>query len=673
MTPSASGLPGRRRRPPVAAALIVGLGTVLVAAISFALVGADRSTRGSPSPAPTSAAGRSDEPAPVSGPPESRAYLDAAVAGAPADPLGPTTLHPIALADGRWWAALLDPPTGQTRLYRLSADGAAFRDTGRIVDERPGAVADTLWAANHLYVASVVRDRAVGSGVRLSRYTADPSTGFRPDPDFPIQLTDRGVRSMALARDGSGRLWLAVVRDGALEVAHSTTNDANWTAATPIPGAGALDNDDVVALLAFGPDRMGLAWTARTENAVRFVWRADTDAGAAWSPVETISSNMPLLRDPISAVAGPDGSVLVSVAGDVRGSVASPAAARLTVARRDAGGTWTATVAGRVEDRHGSSAILATADTGEIDLVATQGSTGSAWVVKRSNPDRLEFEAGPGTPLAAPVGISSLDLGGPHVAAGPSTDEVVAVGFDATVGRYVHTVIRLATAGGPGTTPSASPAPSGTSPEPSGSGDGGRVAGLPLAVVNDTFDVFKPGVTAPNGWLPRSGDPASRIVVRTATGHGSVLTLRSTAADNVRACKTFGEVSTGTLSATVLVRLDGLGTSDATITSLRLHGSEAALVRFGSGGTFAYYAGAAKIRTAVAWKVGTWYRSTVRVNWARRTYDWDLSLPGGRTLVHVTGIRFRDPTATSVDSICVQTSAGRANLGLTVDRVVVTR
>jgi hypothetical protein len=319
--------------------------------------------------------------------------------------------------------------------------------------------------------------------------------------------------------------------------------------------------------------------------------------------------------------------------------------------------------------------ILATADTGEIDLMATQSSSsGSAWVLKRSRPDRLEFESGPGTPLAAPVGISSLDLGGPHLAAGPSTGDVVAIGFDATVGRYVHMVIDVAAQGGPSATPGASPAPSGISPEPSGSGDGGRVAGLPLAVVNDTFDVFKPGVTAPNGWLPRSGDPPSRIVVRAASGHGSVLTLLSTAADNVRACKSFGAVSGGTLTATVLVRLDGLGTSDATITSVRLHGSEAALVRFGSGGTFAYYAGATKIRTAVAWKIGRWYLSTVRVDLSRRTYDWQLSLPGSRTpLIRVTRIRFRDPAATSVDSICLQTSAGRPNLGLTVDRVVVTR
>ena len=42
-------------------------------------------------------------------------------------------------------------------------------------------------------------------------------------------------------------------------------------------------------------------------------------------------------------------------------------------------------------------------------------------------------------------------------------------------------------------------------------------------------------------------------------------------------------------------------------------------------------------------------------------------------LVRVKGIPFRDPAATAVDSICVQTSAGRADLGLAVDRVVVTR
>jgi hypothetical protein len=665
---------GERRRL-LAAIAVIALGTILVAVVSFGLSRVDRSPTIVPS-----ARASGDRPSArpiVSGVPANRAYLDASLAPSVADPLGPTTNHPLWLAGDRWWAALLDPLTGQTRLNRLTADGTAFQDTGRILDERAGAMTDALWDDGHLYVATAVRDRSVESGVRLTRYSPDPTTGFRPDPDFPIRLTDRGVRSMSLARDGAGRLWLAIVRDGSIQTAHTTTNDANWTPAAALAGAGPVADDDVAAVLSFGPGRIGVVWTSRATDSVHFAARNDGDPPDAWSAAETVSSGRPLLRDPIAAAPAADGSVLVSVAGDVRGSSASPDAARLTVARRDAAGTWTATVAGRVEDRHGPSAVRFDSGAAEIDVIATQQSTGSAWVLKRSVAARLEFESGLGAPLAVPAGVDQLDLGGPHLAAGmaPSSTALLVLGYDATLHRYVHLLLGP-TSGEPGPSASGGPSqePGGASHGPSGAPGGGPVTGLPLALIDDTFDVFAAGTRAPNGWELRTGDPADRVAVAPAAGHGNVLTLRSTASDNVRACKSFTPVSSGTLTATVRVRLGGIGTADATITSLRLHGSEAVLVRFGSGGTFAYYAGATKVRTSVAWKVGTWYQSTVRVDLARQTYDWQLAIEGTNApIVRVAGIAYRDAAATAVDSVCVQTSSGRADLGLAIDRVTVTR
>jgi hypothetical protein len=671
--PDGTSAGGRRRQ--LGAFAVIALGTAVVGAVSLGLSNADRPSA-SPSAASPSrtATGASAEPG-VNGQPASRAFLDGSVDPTISDPLGPTTLHPTWLVAGQWWAALLDPPTAETRLYRLGPDGSGFTDTGRILDERPAAVVDALFANGHLYVASAVRSRSVGDGIRLTRYSPDAKTGVRADPDFPIRVTERGVRSLSLARDDTGRLWLATVTDGQLLLAHSGANDATWTTPTAMDGPGAMANDDLAVVVAFGPGRLGVAWTSRATNAIHFVWRADQDPIESWSSVETVSAGVPLGRDPITATAGPDGSVLMSIAADVRGSTSSRDAARLTVARRDATGTWTATVAGRVEDRLGPSALLV-GGGGEIDLLTTQQATGSAWALKRSREDRLEFETGPGVPLAVPAGAASVDLGGPHVAAGAwsSASPVLVVGFDGTLGRYVHALIGTAPVQpGPSAAPSSSPGPA-RSPAPSGGPSGGPVAALPLAVIDDTFDPFAPGVVAPNGWTPRQGDNPDRIVVAASSGRGGVLVLRSTASDSTRACKAFSTIEAGGFTASVVVRLDGLGTADATITSLRQHSSEAALVRFGSGGTFAYYSGASKVRTRVAWKLGTWYRSTVHVDVARGTYDWQLSVDGVTApLVRVARIPFRDPGAKGADSICVQTSSGRAGLGLSVDRVVVTR
>jgi hypothetical protein len=117
-----------------------------------------------------------------------------------------------------------------------------------------------------------------------------------------------------------------------------------------------------------------------------------------------------------------------------------------------------------------------------------------------------------------------------------------------------------------------------------------------------------------------------------------------------------------------------MGTADATLLGVRFHGEESVLVRFGQGGTFAWYAGATKVRSSVAWRAGTWYRATATLDLDRRTYDIKVSIDGeSRGLVAASKVPFRDPATKTAGSVCAQTSSGKAGLGLDVDRVVVTR
>ncbi|MFL5779531.1 MAG: hypothetical protein ACJ761_11410, partial [Chloroflexota bacterium] len=153
MTRSAPWSSPARQRRRLAAVAVVVIGTVIVAAASFALSRADR-----PAPSPQSSApssGRASIGPALGEPPTSRSYLDAGLGAGVADPLGPTTDHPLWFAGGRWWAALRDPPTGRTRLFQLAPDGASWSDTGRVLDERPAAIVDAVPADGHLYVASV--------------------------------------------------------------------------------------------------------------------------------------------------------------------------------------------------------------------------------------------------------------------------------------------------------------------------------------------------------------------------------------------------------------------------------------------------------------------------------------------------------------------------------------
>lgn len=648
----------------VIAVLVLVLGTVGVAAGSYAISNADRDlASASPGPA-TSIPPLPSRPV-ITKNPDTASFADETLPNTVSDPIGPPTATPIWQADGRWFGALLDPLSLQTRLYQLSGDGAAWQETGRVIDERQNAVVDVVTTARHVYIASVVRNRSTASGIRLTRYTRDPTTGYRPDADFPVFLTDRGVETLSLAADSTGRLWLAFIRDGAIVETHSTGSDAVWSTPVAVPGSGTLAAGDVAGLVPFGPSRLGLVWSEITSSRVRFVSRADGDAAGAWSPPEVVSDGLALKRNALSVTAeGADG-VVVSIASDARSSLGNPPTSpRLIVVRRSGAGAWSTGVVSRVQDRHDAAAIAVDETNGELDVVALRSTPeGAGWVLKRSTVARLEFDSGPGQDIAPLTGPPPAILAEPHLAKGPAdpASGILVVGFDTASHRYVHSLI-VATDTGIAT---GSPGPSaGASPPPI----------LPIVMLDDTFEPLAVGTQAPAGWQPTTGSPTKPIAVANITGRNHILRLTSPAATETRACKDFGPVERGVVTATTIVRLGAIGTADATLVSLRFHGNEAALGRFGIGGTFAYYAGATKIRTTAAWKPGTWYRSIAKVDLDRRTWSWSVFVDGSSApLVRVDSIPFREPTATSVGSICIQTSSGKAGLTLDVDRVVVTR
>jgi hypothetical protein len=246
---------------------------------------------------------------------------------------------------------------------------------------------------------------------------------------------------------------------------------------------------------------------------------------------------------------------------------------------------------------------------------------------------------------------------------------VVVLGLDIESGTYWHALIQGAGSGsGPSPSPGASPS-AGASPSPSPS-----VGAVPATYINDTFDPWPVGEPIRNGWQMRDGDPADALTAAadaSGAGHHALLVTASDA--GLRACKSFTAVGAGTLVVRTRVQLDALGATDAVIASLRDRSGESATVRFGQGGTFAYYAGPTKVRATAAFRTKTWYRSVVTVRPGRGTYDWLVTTDGGDVVLRVERVPVRDAAATAVSSLCLQTSDGKAGLGLRFDDVVVTR
>ncbi len=214
------------------AIVLVALTAILGVAVALAVAGP------TPPPPPTgSSALRTTTPADELDALTVQAFKDFSVLpGPPTEPAGRQVQSRLWAIDGRWWAAMVEPVSRETRIHELSLDGSTWSDTGVVLDERAGAMADVLWSGDHLYVASAVPGRSTSNGVRVSRFSRQPEGRFLLDPNFPVRLTERGVSAASIARDDAGRVWAAFVQDGRVLVAHSTVDDAVWDA--PRPGSG---------------------------------------------------------------------------------------------------------------------------------------------------------------------------------------------------------------------------------------------------------------------------------------------------------------------------------------------------------------------------------------------------------------------------------------------------
>ena len=359
-----------------------------------------------------------------------------------------------------------------------------------------------------------------------------------------------------------------------------------------------------------------------------------------------------------------DGTVVVAVqtaASDTAGAGASDPDSVILV--RDPTGAWRTTLFARVGDRLGQPIVLLDRVSDELYVFATSPRRGGTVHLKRSSVDRLEFPSGRGLTVIS-------DPSDPKVAYLTSAkspvvlaDGFVVQGFDDQTGFYWDA--HIGPPGGVAPTPGVSVSPDvgpSASPGPS-----------PRTVLfTNGFDAWEPGATIEAGWeLGPAGVTGTLKAAADATGDGRHARLRPDAKAAVRACKSFPATASGRVIADTAIRLDAIGPADAVITSVRDRSGEAASVRFGQAGTFAYYRGGTKVRTNVPIRLDRWYRSVVTVDLDDGTYDWRLTDAKGKQVLRVRDIPFREKSTTQVSSICISSST--AADGIRFDDVSVSR
>lgn len=632
--------------------VLTGIAAALGVAVAYSVLSAPQPP--TPSPAATSSSGATTTAGP--GDATSTAFRDFTVLpGDPTDPPGRSLQSRLWTVAGRWFAAMVEPASRQTRVHELSGDGSTWTDTGVLLDERPGAMVDAVWSDGRLYVVSAVPGRSKANGVRVSRFSPDAGGRLVLDPNFPVHLTERGVGAASIARDSTGRLWSTFVQDGAVLVAHSNDDEAVWSAPAPIPGSTAVGEKDVAALVADGTGRVALAWSDSIGRAIRFVNRDDRDVPERWFPPEVAFEGLPLAEEPISLTTDGNGSIVVALETAVADGVAAgPNDPAAIVLLRSPDGGWREALFARIGDRLGRPIALVDATSDSVYVFASSPRRGGSIHLKRSSMDRLEFPAGRGVTIIDDP--SQPDVAYLTSAKGPIelADRFVLLGFDDGTGFYWHAIVGPP----PGAGPSGSPAPTPTASGGPSASPSPTVAGR-TALFTDTFDPWPLGGPIGNGWeLGPTGAVGSVTAAADPSGSGRIAVLKPGGADAVRACKAFAPVASGDLVAEVRVSLAAISGADAVIMSVRDPSGEAASVRYGQGGTFAWYAGATKLRSAVPIRLGTWYRSSVTVHVAARTYDWRLTTDDGTLVVKASGIPFREAAATQVSQVCVQTSSG---------------
>jgi hypothetical protein len=638
-------------------------GLVAIATLTAAMVW---TALGSPSgldgrPSPSAAASPVRSPVPELPPePVAATYLDQILPpDAPPAPTGSRTQSKLWVAAGAWWAVMLEPRSMTFHIYELVDSGKSWRDTGTRVDERPAAQPDTLWDGQHLYIVSAGTSASSSAAARLIRYTFnEKERRFSLDPNFPIRITDAGVDSMVLARDSTGKLWTVYVADdGQVTVNQTLGGDLFWGKPSPLPVPGSLvTTDDVADVIALGGSQVAVLWSSIANGTFYLSTHEDGDPDAAWSAPEVALSGHGMANGELRAVSSADGRlyalVRTALDDDPASSGQSP---ELVLLQRTAKDTWTSTLFGRIQDQHAAPLVALDAAAGIVYGLGTAPKKGGAIYFKRSREDQPSFPSGVGSPMVSdPAAIEATAGTTTKGLVGPDTGLVV-VAYDRASRRYLHGVVDLGggIAAGP-TTPAEDPGPQ--------------------LVFADDFNPWPVGSRPAIGWEPRAGDPVTSFTIRKPPGNktNSASLSAPASAGEVRACKDFPAMASGDVTVDVRVRLSRLPPADAVLTEVQGPGIQAASVRFGSNGMFAYISGAIKTRTTVPFRAGAWYRSIVVVHVASQTYDWQLLNAAGRRLIAVNGLSWRTPTRSPVDAVCFRVPGG-PRLALNWDDIRVIR
>ena len=253
--------------------------------------------------------------------------------------------------DSMWWAAFSDDSTG-IYFYKRAAGTSGAWTKGALLASNLNGRPDVLWNGTHLFV--LVYDS--NTSARLFKFTYNTATDtYAAATGFPVTLPLTGIGTgtsdsqygaVTLAQDSTGKLWASYPGTGPggdsnYRVIWSTSADhRTWnTAGYVLDTGGSTVTQEVMPVVHFGGDRIGVMWSKQPTKEIAFRYHLDGQPETTWSAREVIDSgngDMGLggvADNHMSVKAAPDGRLFL-VAKD------SDEAGYLHVYVRAAAGGW---------------------------------------------------------------------------------------------------------------------------------------------------------------------------------------------------------------------------------------------------------------------------------------------------------------------------------------------
>jgi hypothetical protein len=305
--------------------------------------------------------------------------------------------------DGIWWGSLYNASTGSYHIYRLAWSTQTWSDSGVVVDERDTSRSDVLWDGSKLYVVSAgTNENNASHGPRLMRYSyASGTKTYTLDSGFPVTLSNSGSQAVTIAKDTTGKLWIAYTKNFRTYVAYSTTDDRTWATPflLPVPGntsagANGLEEAGIVAY----EGKIGVMFSNQNDWAFYLANHTDGDSASAWSQTTVYQANEGADNHlHIKALTGDPAGRLFALG---KTSLNEPTDPLYNLFVLGAGGTWSRHPVATVADNWTRAQLVI--DPEQRDLYVFGASpccNGGTIYYKKRSLDDLAFGSGKGTAL----------------------------------------------------------------------------------------------------------------------------------------------------------------------------------------------------------------------------------------------------------------------------------